>query len=381
MDVGAPRGLLRYFGELEDPRMNRTRLHSLTDILAITICAVICGADTWTEIALFGKSKLKWLRSFLELPNGIPSHDTFGRVFSRLDPQQLERCFRDWIAALAESGGGQLIAVDGKTLRRSFDTAGAKAAIHMVSAWSEANHLVLGQLATDAKSNEITAIPRLLKMLDIADSVVTIDAIGCQKSIAKQIVNQDGHYVLQVKSNQPKLHDLLEETFDEITTRPIPGEKYGFYQQTNGGHGRVETRRIWTTEWLDWYDGRSAWAGLRSFICVESVRRIKEKTSTERRYYISDLAGLTAEDAEQLLGYVRGHWGVENKLHWSLDVIFREDERRNRIGHSAENFSRIRRLALNLLRQDKSCKLGVKAKRLKACLEEQYLLKILASDN
>lgn len=378
MDVGAPRGLLRYWDELEDPRMDRTKLHSLSDILAITICAVICGADTWTEIELFGKAKLKWLRSFLELPNGIPSHDTFARVFSRLDPEQLERCFRKWIASLVESSGGKLIAVDGKTLRRSFDTAAGKAAIHMISAWSETNHLVLGQLATDAKSNEITAIPRLLKLLDISDSVVTIDAIGCQKSIARQIVKQNGHYVLQVKGNQPKLHELLKETFDEITTRPIPGEKYGFHQQTNGGHGRVETRRIWTTEWLDWYGGRSAWAGLGSFICVERVRRVAETTSIERHYYISDLAGL---EAEKLLGYIRGHWGIENKLHWSLDVTFREDERRNRIGHSAENFSRIRRMALNLLRQDKSCKLGLKAKRLKACLEEPYLLKLLASEN
>ncbi len=376
MDVDAPRGLLRFFSELEDPRMDRTKLHSLADILAITICAVICGADEWTEIELFGKAKRKWLQTFLELPNGIPSHDTFGRVFSRLDPEQLERCFGKWVASLAQASGGKLIAVDGKTLRRSFDTAGKKAAIHMVSAWSETNQLVLGQLATAAKSNEITAIPRLLKLLDITDSVVTIDAIGCQKSIAKQIVEQQGHYVLQVKDNQPKLHDLLKETFDEITTRPVPGEKFGSYEQTDGDHGRVETRRIWTTEWLDWYDGRSAWAQLRCFICVESTRRVGEKTSIERRYFISDLAG---RDAETMLGYVRGHWGIENKLHWSLDVSFREDERRNRIGHSAENFSRIRRLALNLLRQEKTCKLGVKAKRFKAGLKQEYLLKLLSA--
>ncbi len=375
MDVDAPRGLLRFFNELVDPRMDRTKLHSLGDILAITICAVICGADEWTEVELFGKARLKWFRTFLELPNGIPSHDTFGRVFSRLDPVQLEQCFSKWIATLAQASGGKLIAVDGKTLRRSFDAAGAKAAIHMVSAWSETNHLVLGQLATNAKNNEITAIPQLLKLLDITDSVITIDAMGCQKAIAKQIVKQNGHYVLQVKSNQPKLHDLLKETFDEITTRPIPGEKYGCHEQTNGGHGRVETRRIWTTEWLDWYDGRSAWARLGCFICVESTRRVGGKISIDRRYYISDLAGL---DAETMLGYVRGHWGIENKLHWSLDVSFREDERRNRIGHSAENFSRIRRLALNLLRQEKTCKLGVKAKRFKAGLEQEYMLKLLS---
>jgi len=375
MDVEAPRGLLRWFGELRDPRKDRTKLHLLSDILVITLCAVICGADSWTEIELFGKSKHKWLQAFLELPNGIPSHDTFGRVFSLLDPQQLERCFRQWMAALAQSSGGKLIALDGKTLRRSFDKANNKAAIHMVSAWSETNHIVLGQLATDAKSNEIKAIPRLLKLLDVTDSVVTIDAMGCQKAIAKQIVEQKGHYVLQVKGNQSTLHDLLKETFDELTSRPIPGVEYSFYEDVDSGHGRVETRRIWTTGWTDWYQDRSRWAGLRSFVCVESERTIDDRTSTERRYYISDLDG---GDAAAMLSYVRGHWGIENKLHWSLDMTFREDALRNRIGHSAENFSRIRRLALNLLRQDKSCRAGIKGKRLKACLEESYLLGLLA---
>jgi len=375
MDVEAPRGLLRWFGELQDPRKDRTKLHLLSDILVIALCAVICGADSWTEIELFGKSKRKWLQTFLELPNGIPSHDTFGRVFSLLDPQQLEDCFRKWMAALAQSSGGKLIALDGKTLRHSFDKANNKAAIHMVSAWSETNQMVLGQLATDAKSNEIKAIPRLLKLLDITDSVVTIDAMGCQKAIAKQIVEQKGHYVLQVKGNQSTLHDLLKETFDELTGRPIPGVEYSFHEDVDSGHGRVETRRIWTTEWTEWYPDRSRWAGLRSFVCVESVRTTAAHTSTERRYYISDLDG---QDAQAMLGYVRGHWGIENKLHWSLDMTFREDALRNRVGHSAENFSRIRRLALNLLRQDKSCKAGIKGKRLKACLEEGYLLELLA---
>jgi len=374
MDVEAPCGLLRFFEGLQDPRKDRTKLHLLSDILVITLCAVICGADEWTEIELFGKSKHKWLRTFLKLPHGIPSHDTFGRVFSRLDPDQLERCFQKLMAAWAKSSGGKLIAIDGKTLRRSFDKASNKAAIHMVSAWSETNHLVLGQLATDVKSNEIKAIPRLLKMLDITDSVVTIDAMGCQKAIAQQIVEQKGHYVLQVKKNQETLHDLIVETFDELTTRGISGAAYAFHEEVDAGHGRVETRRIWTTDWTAWYPARSEWTGLRSFVCVESVRNIGDHTSTDRRYYISDLDG---HDAQSMLGYVRGHWGIENKLHWSLDVSFREDTLRNRVGHSAENFSRIRRLALNLLRQDKTCKRGVKAKRLKACLEERYLLSVL----
>ena len=378
MDVEAPRGLLRFFDGIQDPRMDRTKLHLLSDMLVITLCAVICGADNWVEIEIFGKAKLEWLRAFLVLPNGIPSHDTFGRVFSLLDPDQLERCFRRMTAALAESTGGKLIAVDGKTLRRSFDRASAKAAIHMVSAWSEMNHVVLGQVATDAKSNEITAIPRLLEMLDIAGSVVTIDAMGCQKAIAEKIVDQDGHYVLQVKGNQETLHNRLQETFDELTCGSLPHVPYSFHEEVNKGHGRVETRRIWTTQWIDWYSARSDWAGLKTFVCVESVRTIGDHTSTARRYYISDLGG---QDAKTMLQYVRGHWGIENKLHWSLDVSFREDDLRNRAGHSAENFSRMRRLALNLLRQDKICKSGVNGKRLKACLEQDYLLKILAGAN
>jgi len=374
MDVEAPCGLLRFFDELEDPRMDRTKLHSLSDILVITICAVICGADEWTEIELFGRSKRKWFKTFLALPNGIPSHDTFGRVFSLLDPKQLERCFQRWMGAMAECTGGQLIAIDGKTIRRSFNKADNKAAIHVVSAWSETNHLVLGQVATDEKSNEIKAIPQLLKMLDITDSVVTIDAMGCQKAIAKQIVKQKGHYVLQVKKNHAGLHDVMEEMFDELTGRGIPGAQHVFHEDVDASHGRVETRRIWTTDWTAWYADRKKWEGLQSFVCVESVREVGQERSTERRYYISDLDG---RDAKTMLGYVRGHWGIENKLHWSLDVTFREDDLRQRVGHSAENLSRIRRLALNLLRQDKSVKVGAKAKRLKACLEESYLLRIL----
>ncbi len=378
MDVEASRGLLRFFDEIQDPRMDRTKLHLLSDMLVITLCAVICGADNWAAIELFGNAKLAWLRAVLTLPSGIPSHDTFGRVFGLLDPDQLERCFRKMTAALAESTGGKLIAIDGKTLRRSFDKANDKAAIHMVSAWSEMNQVVLGQVATDAKSNEITAIPRLLEMLDITGSVVTIDAMGCQKAIAEKIVDQDGHYVLQVKGNQETLHDRLQETFDELTCGSLPHVPYSFHEEVNKGHGRVETRRIWTTEWIDWYSARADWAGLKTFVCVESVRTIGDKTSTARRYSISDLGG---QDVKTMLQYVRGHWGIENKLHWSLDVSFREDDLRNRAGHSAENFSRMRRLALNLLRQDKSCKAGVNGKRLKACLDQDYLLKVLTGGN
>lgn len=373
MNVEASRKLLRFFNELQDPRIDRTKRHELSDIMFITLCAVICGADEWTEVEVFGNAKIDWLQTFLSLPNGVPSHDTFGRVFSRLDPQQLEQCFHKLTLALADCSGHKLIAIDGKTIRRSFDKTDNKAAIHMVSAWCDTNSLVLAQLSTEAKSNEIKAIPRLLEMLDLRDSVITIDAMGCQKQIAKQIVKQKGHYVLQVKKNHPGLHDVMEEMFEELTTQGIGGVTSDHYEHIDSGHGRIETRRIWTTPWTEWYADRKGWANLRSFVCVESIRDLGHHTSKERRYYISDLN----TDAETMLSYVRGHWGVENKLHWSLDVTFREDALRQRVGHSAENLSRIRRLVLNLLRQEKTVKVGAKGKRLKASLDHEYLLKVL----
>ena len=257
MDVDAPRGLLRFFDELEDPRMDRTKLHSLDDILFITLCASLAGADSWTEVEVYGNEKLDWLRTLSPLLHGIPSHDTFGRLFSRLNPEQLERCFLKWMAALTEASDGRLIAIDGKALRRSFDKANGRSAIHMVSAWCETNSLVLGQLATEEKSNEITAIPRLLKLLDVKGAVVTIDAMGCQKTIAKAIVKQDGDYILQVKKNQPELHGLMTSTFDDLTGPGIDGISLVFHEEVDAGHGRVETRRIWTTDWIDWYPNRS----------------------------------------------------------------------------------------------------------------------------
>jgi predicted transposase YbfD/YdcC len=375
MDVKAPRGLLRIFSQVEDPRMDRTKKHSLVDILVITLCAVICGADSWAEIELFGQSRLDWLRTFLGLPNGIPSHDTFGRVFSRLKPDQLERCFMEFMKGLAQASGGSLLALDGKTLRNSFDRAGDKAAIHMVSAWCETNRMVLGQIATKEKSNEITAIPKLLALLDLTDTVVTIDAMGCQKKIAEQIVQQNGHYILQVKENQPGLHEVVSGTMTELIDQRVPGQAAAFHQEVDAGHGRVETRRIWTTEWTDWYAERPDWAGLTTFICVERERVVGEQSSRQRSYYMSDL---TKVSPERMLKHIRGHWGIENRLHWCLDVAFAEDGLRQRKGHSAENASRMRRLALNLLRNEKSCKAGLKGKRLKAALNESYLLKILS---
>lgn len=374
MDVEAPHGLLRFFKNIEDPRMDRTKRHLLTDILGITICAVTCGADTWTTIEQYGRSKYEWLKGFLELPNGIPCHDTFSRLFSRLDPLQLEESFQRLMGIWAKQSDGRLIAIDGKTLRRSVDKSNNKAAIHMVSAWCDANHMVLGQLATEEKSNEITAIPALLEMLDIEGAVITIDAMGCQKAIAEKVVDGNADYVLQVKKNHERLHDVMEEMFDELTTRGIENAPVTYHENVDSGHGRIETRRIWVTDWIDWYDERELWKELQCFVCVESIREIGEQRSTERRYYISSLP---RHDPQAILGYVRGHWGIENKLHWSLDMGYREDESRTRTGHSAQNLSRIRRLTLNLLKQDTGTKSSIVNKRFKACMENDYLQRIL----
>jgi len=377
MTVDAPSGLLRYFSELKDPRMNRTRQHHLTDILTIAICAFICGANGWTQVEEFGRAKFTWFRTFLRLPNGIPSHDTFGRVFAKLDPTAFEACFRRWMEALAEKTNGRLIAVDGKTLRHSFDHANEKAAIHMVSAWSEANHLVLGQVATEEKSNEITAIPKLLKLLDIQDAVISIDAMGCQKAIAGQIIDQQGDYLLALKANQGGLHEEVELLFDQCIRDDCQGVAYATAQTVNGGHGRVEERRVWTTWEVDWFVEREVWKGLRCFVCVESKRTINGETSIERRYYICSLDG---KDPNHILSLTRGHWGVENRLHWSLDVQFREDESRIRQGHASENYSRLNRIALNLLKQQTSHKVGIQTKRLRAGWDHDYLLKVLTAE-
>ena len=378
MDVDAPRGLLCAFAELKDPRMDRTKKHSLSDILTIAICAVICGADGWVQVEEFGYCKEKWFRTFLELPNGIPSHDTFGRVFALLDPQAFEECFMKWITKLATASRGRLVAIDGKTIRRSLDAANGKAAIHMVSAWCQANHMVLGQLATDAKSNEITAMPKLLKLLDLDGAVVTIDAAGCQKKIAKQIVDQGGDYVLQLKGNQGGLYDETVTLFDQCLRDDCHGISYHTAATTNGGHGRIEQRRIWATSDVGWFAERRKWKNLRSLIRVEARRTVNGKTSCEYRYYISSLS---AEDPERLLAYIRGHWSVENNLHWCLDISFADDERRIRKGHGAENYARLSRIALNLLKAQTKHKVGIKTKRLCCGWNHNYLFRVLTQDD
>jgi len=364
----------KVFGGLKDPRKRRGRRHLLPDILTITICAVICGADSWPAVAAFGRAKAKWFKTYLALPHGIPSRSTFERVFVLLRPEKLEACFATWTQALADASPEPLIAIDGKTLRRSFDQANDKAAIHMVSAWASANRLCFGQVATDAKSNEITAIPRLLDLLDLAGVTVTIDAMGCQKKIARQIVAQGGNYVLALKDNQATLHEEVKLLLDDqIAARRKPLMLHA-HEETDGGHGRVEIRRTWVTADVAWFEDRQAWPGLKSVAAVECERTADGKTSTERRYFVSSLDGT---DAAPIARAVRNHWGIENSLHWSLDMAFNEDQSRMRRGNSAQNFSRMRRMALNLLTHEKTEKLGIKNKRLMAAWDHDYLLKLL----
>jgi len=374
MDAKTPRGLLRAFDSLEDPRMDRTKLHSLTDILTIAICATICGADGWPDVALFGVCKEKWFRTFLDLPNGIPSHDTFRRVFMLLKPEDFEQCFLEWMAELSDASGGRLIAVDGKTIRRSLDAASGKAAVHMVSAWCDANEMVLGQIAADEKSNEITAIPRLLKLIDIADAVVTIDAMGCQKEIARTIIQEKGDYILQLKGNQGGLHDETVALFDQCLRDDCLGIAYTTAKTINKGHGRIEQRTIWATEDVSWFAERAQWVGLKSLVRIRRQRTIGGETSSEVHYYITSLP---AGDPAKLLKLIRGHWSVENKLHWSLDITFADDTRRHRRGYAAENASRLNRLALNLLKAEKTQKASLRAKRKLSGWDHDYLLKVL----
>jgi predicted transposase YbfD/YdcC len=378
MDGQATGGIVRFFREMPDPRANNV-IHKLHDILVIAICGVICGADGWAEVEVFGNAKLAWFKTFLDLPNGIPSHDTFGRVFSMINPEAFERCFSAWVAALAQSSGGKLIAIDGKAIRRSFEHAWDRSGMtHLVSAFVQENHLVFGQVAVADKSNEIDAIPKLLALLDLQDATVTIDAMGCQKEVARLIEQGGGDYVLAVKDNQPALHGKLQRLMDDAILDDFSGMSHDYFEETDGGHGRIELRRVWVTDEIKWLgDLTGQWPGLASLIAVESAREvIGGKTSIERRYFISSHTGA---NAQAMARAVRGHWGIENKLHWQLDVSFREDERRIRKGYGAENHSRLCRLALNLIKRDKSVKIGVHGKRLKAGWDEHYLLRLLTT--
>ena len=362
-----------HFSSIHDPRSQDRIEHNLNDILIITICAVICGADTWGEIESFGNSKQQWFSGFLELKNGIPSHDTFERLFARLKPEELQHCFLNWIQSVFQLTDGQVIAIDGKTLRGAYERGKSRSLIHMVSAWATENRLVLGQCKTQEKSNEITAIPELLQRLDLKGATVTIDAMGTQKTIAKQIVKQGGDYVLPLKGNQGDLYQDVLQLFDAAFKQQFQNLDHEFYETQDNCHGRIETRRYWLMGQTQYLLGAELWEGLSRMGCVESVRRIEGKTSVERRYYI--LSG--SPQIAQFAHAVRAHWGIENRLHWMLDVGFREDDARACLGHSAENMAVIRHIAMNLLSQDKSKKGGIHAKRLTAGWDTSYLERLL----
>jgi predicted transposase YbfD/YdcC len=353
-----------------DPRLDRQKRHELLDIIAITICAVFCGADTWVDVEDFGQAREDWLRTFPKLENGIPSHDTFGRVFAALDTAALQEAFASWTQRVAGLVSG-VIAIDGKTVRRSHDRASKKAAIHMVSAWGQANGLVLGQTKVDDKSNEITAIPKLLEQLDVRGCIVTIDAMGCHPHIAKKIVERGGDYVRAVKGNQETLHDDIVRHFTDLRKNDCD-----YHETVEKNHGRIETRQCWVSCDIGGIGNPGQWHGLHAVAMVRSTRQIGQEVSTETRYFITSAKHGAAK---RLAEYVRAHRSIENNLHWVLDIAFNEDQSRVRIGNAAQNFTLIRHLCLNILKNDKTNKRGIKGKRKRAGWDNQYLNHLLQS--
>jgi len=375
MEKQPPGALLDHFASLPDPRIARHRWHKLSDILVIAVCAVLCGAESFPAIEDFGREREEWLNQFLELPEGIPSHDTFNRVFRLLDPVQFQACFLSWIQAVAAATAGEVVAIDGKALRRSFDKGTAKRAIHMVSAWATANGVVLGQRKVDTKSNEITAIPALLDLLALRGCIVTIDALGCQRAIAQKIVERGADYVLALKGNQPTLEQAVARFFVTGPAAEAHRTASAYVAQTEQGHGRVETRCAWISDELEAELTAAAWPELRSIGMVEASRTLAGETTVEQRFYLTSLP----PDAPRFAQAVRNHWGIENRLHWTLDVTFREDQSRLRTGHGPENFAVLRHIALNLLRQEPSTK-SLPRKRLACALNPDYLLKVLLGE-
>jgi predicted transposase YbfD/YdcC len=374
--------LVEHFKSIADPRVDRTKDHDLVDILVIAICALLCAAESFNDMEDFGKAKEDWFRRFLKLRNGIPSHDTFNRVFAAIDPKEFLECFLRWTQSLRQAVAQEIVALDGKALRRALNR--DESPKYVVSAWAESNNLVLGQLKVDEKSNEITAMPELLRVLELAGCIVTVDAMGCQKKIAREIIEADADYVLALKGNQETVHaevkSFLDATLEQKhKTRPpgapLPRAAAGLQQleTVEKDHGRLETRRYYQSAELDWFADRAKWEGLRSVGMVEAVREVEGKTTTERRYYLSSLS----LDVATFARAVRGHWGVENKLHWVMDVCFREDQSRARTGYAAENLATLRRLALNLLKREKTKKRGIRGKQLNASWDHAYLLKLL----
>lgn len=373
-----PRSIVQCFQTLPDPRIDRQRRHKLIDVLVIGLCSMLTGGEGFNDMELFGKTKFDWLKTFLELPEGIPSHDTFNRVFSALDPHCFLDCFVQWVQGICPALAGEVVAIDGKALRHALDDGDALP--YIVSAWASENGLALGQVKVEDKSNEITAIPELLKVLDIHGCIVTIDAMGCQKDIAARIIDKKADFALALKGNHGTLHEEVKTFFDDAVppcaTQPAHTVSPGtidFLQTVDKGHGRIETRRYWQSNDIDWIEDKPLWKHLRSIGMVESIRRIKGKNSIERRYYLTSLA----LDAKVFAKAVRGHWGVENPLHWTLDVTFREDQSRARSKNAAQNLATLRRIALNLIKKNPREKVSQRQKRILAALNTRFLAQLL----
>jgi len=370
--------LITHFSNITDKRKPKGIRHKLIDIIVIAICGVICGADDWVMVEYFGNAKREWFETFLELSHGIPSHDTFGKVFALIDPKEFQASFLNWMHEIAKVTSGQLIAIDGKTVRRSHDRYKGKEAIHLVSAWASQNGVVLGQVKVDDKSNEITAIPELLKILDIHGCIVSIDAIGTQKEIISTLLEQGGDYLLTVKQNQGTLYDQIDLAFSIDCENEFKDAPYDYAKKVEKSHGRIETRECWVTsdpEYIDYIDPKGSWQKLKSLAIVKATRVIDGKSSSQIRYFISSVK----PGAPRMLQLIRNHWEVENKLHWSLDVSFNEDNSRVRTGHAPENLALIRKMALNLLRQNKTKKCGTKTKRMLCAIDTHFLMETLNS--
>jgi len=374
--------LISYLSQVPDPRIDRRKYHLLIDVLVIAVCTLLCGGETFNDMEDFGEAKHEWFKTFLALPHGIPSHDTFNRVFAAMDPRQFLDCFLRWTQGLREVVAQEIVALDGKALRRA--RTGDQSVKYIVSAWAESNGLVLGQLKVADKSNEITAVPALLRVLELSGCIVTLDAMGCQKKIAREIIEADADYVLALKGNQETVHEevktFLDATLAEqqaVLPAGVPRSPaavgLAHVQTVEKDHGRLETRRYYQSAEISWFADLDQWEGLQSVGMVESIREIKGKASVERRYYLSSLP----LGVETFARAVRSHWGVENKVHWVMDVCFREDQSRARAGYAAENLATLRRLVLNALRKEKTKKRSIRGKQLNAGWDHSYLLRLL----
>lgn len=363
--------LITILEEVPDPRVTALVDHDLSEILIIALCTILCGGDSFYDMEEFGQVRLDWLRTFLRLRNGAPTHDTYNRVFQALDPEKFGEVLARWTQSVRTVLGGEVVALDGKAVRRALNKGEDPRVI--VSAWATESGLLLGQRKVRNQSNEITALPELLRALELAGCIVTADALHCQKDIAREIIEADADYVLALKGNQGTAFAEVKAFLDDAVERKA--SHLVFHQSTDKGHGRVEVRRYWQTERTGWFADRAAWEGLRSVGVVEARRWVNGRETVERRYYLSSLKA----DAQRFGRAVRGHWGVENGLHWVLDVVFGEDQSRARSGHAAENLAATRRLAINLLRRDKTCKRSLKGKLMRAAIDPDYLKRILSS--